>query len=365
MVSRPSISSLVRPASSSAARSASDGERERRLVRKLPLRRALRRRRLRLCSRPFRRLPAGEARGAALAERGAAFLAGPRSSRAAPRARARGRAPGAGGLPAPPQARSWRPAGTAARWRRSARASVSGERDQLVGLHQVGDETAAQRSLGAEGLAGQDQLVRDGRAERRAESRCVPPLPGRLPIRTSGSWNDASRARDPHVAASTSSSPPPTAGPLTAAISGLLKASAAWRPGRLCPAAGPGRQRLLEVDAGAKRRAGAGEHGDANVVVGVERRPCASARAARIAVEIAFRRSGTSSVTQATPSAAETSDRSLGAHQSAFSAISSSTSASVSPRSEIAISRVSAPSSGAGCSGPVRPFRPGKARPER
>ncbi len=134
----------------------------------------------------------------------------------------------------------------------------------------------------------------------------------------------------------------------------LPEPSAAWRPGRLCPA-GAWRPRLVEVHACAERGAVASEDGYANGVGCVEpRHDLGESRAHRGRDRVPplgnIERDPGDAVGH------RDSDRSLDAHQRAFSAISSSTSASVSPRSEIAISRVSAPRNGAGCSGPVRPL---------
>ena len=138
-------------------------------------------------------------------------------------------------------------------------------------------------------------------------SRCVPPLPGRLPIFASVSPKRAPVEAMRMSQASAISRPPPTATPLSAAITGLLKlSSGAVRRGRVtmvlaamleCTATLPGVARSTP----AQNAVPAPVRITTRTAISSSKPANAFASASRVASSMALRLSGRLKVRQATP----------------------------------------------------------------
>src|SRR5438128_266311 len=97
-------------------------------------------------------------------------------------------------------------------------------RHQLRGRNDLVHEADAVRLLRGDRCAGKNQLQRPALPTSRGR-RCVPPPPGMIPNATSGWPNFACSAAILSVQAMAVSQPPPSAKPLTAAITGLPRFS--------------------------------------------------------------------------------------------------------------------------------------------
>ena len=103
-----------------------------------------------------------------------------------------------------------------------------GSRQQLVGGHDRGDQTPAQTFGCVHAPTGQQHLAGDVRRQQAGQPHA--PASGRMPSAGSGSQNWAWSAATIRSAAIAISKPPPTAMPLTAAMTGVERSGSSRKP---------------------------------------------------------------------------------------------------------------------------------------